>query len=113
MCISKSEILKSTLEMLEDEENYRNVEVELTFIAEHGKRIIDLIYFFQIKNEPTAHMVYNKLMAFRSEIIDGQTSVFFSAQIENLVFSLSVSNQNFANWIENFHASYKKICEKN
>ena len=53
MSKSKSEILKSTLETLEDEEKYRNNEVELTFIAEDGKRIIDLIYFFQTKNEPT------------------------------------------------------------
>ena len=74
--------------------------------------LLTFIYFFQFKNEPTAHMVYNKLMAFRSEIIDGQTSVFFRAQTENLVSSLSVSNQNLANWIENFHASYKKICKK-
>ena len=85
--------------MLVDEEKYRKIEVEVTFIAEHGKRIIDLIYIFQTENKPTAHMVYNKLMAFRSEIIDGQTSVFFRTQTENLVSSSSVSNQILANWI--------------
>ena len=85
---------------------------ELMFVSEHGAIIINLIEFFEIRDRPTAHLVFNKLLSFKNEIVEGRTNVFFKTGTESMICNPGLSNIRLATWLENFQDSYRKACGK-
>ena len=52
-CVNESETLKE-LKLIFDDEETLQLKIQLMFISEHGKEMIDTVEFFEVKDTPKA-----------------------------------------------------------
>ena len=87
--ITESETLEELKYIFNDFEEFIKLKVQLVFISEHGKQMMDTVEFFEVKNKPIAHQVYNTIFRFRQELDNGKTSVAFRPKTDALLNTLS------------------------
>ena len=87
--ITESGTLKELKYIFNDVEEFIKLKVQLVFISEHGKQMMDTVEFFELRNNPIAHQVYNTIFRFRQELDNGKTSVAFRHKRDALLNTFS------------------------
>ena len=108
--ICDTSYLENLTDFFHKEPELRRLRTELTFLAEHSDAMISLIDFLQVKNNPTAHVVYDLLYSFGAELESGCSKITFGLKTET-IFKL-LPDQELAAALELFHSGYRKAYQK-
>ena len=94
---------------------FTEIKLHLSFLAEHGQKIIAAIEFFEISNKPIAHRVYNMITDFSAVLENGTTNVIYLKRTDALLNSCTFTNTEVAAVLElfmgGFRLAHRKFCK--
>ena len=90
--------------------SFEILRLHLTFLSEHGEKLISMIEFFEIQYKPVGHCVYNAIIDFNAILEGGTASVHFMPKTDALLNS--VDTAVVASSIELFMEAFRLARDK-
>ena len=90
--------------------SFSTLKLNLSFLSEHGEKIISMIEIFEIDNIPVGHRVYNSIFDFHAILEGGTVSVHFMPQ--NVALLNSADSIRIASSIELFMGGFRAARDK-